>query len=108
MSKTMMMHLRPLALSLALGVTAAAGLASTAVAGQQTSWADKWPEIQAQLQAPAGQQQALATQAAAPAVTDASGASLAPQGAAAAAVNGLGQQLDRNGIPVLQDRGMDD
>jgi hypothetical protein len=107
MSNTAMMHLRPLALSLALGLSAV-GFASTAFAGQQTTWYDKWPEIQAQMQAQAGQQQAFAAQTTAPAVTDAYGASFAaPQIAATAAVNGAGEHIDHNGIPVLQDRGME-
>ena len=105
---TVITHLRPLALSLALGLSAAAGLASAAQAGQTYSYeTDVWPQVQAQLQAHQPQQEALATQAVAPAITDGSGASLAPQSASSVAVNGLGEHVDHTGIPVLQDRGMD-
>lgn len=41
-------HLRSGILSLVLGA-AALGAASAAFAGEETSWYDKWPDIQAQL-----------------------------------------------------------
>jgi hypothetical protein len=107
---TMARQLRPLALSLVLGLGAATGLAAAAHAdGRTYSYeTDVWPRIQAERAAQAQMQQAQ-VQSPTTASDAFSGSSAAPEQNAAntAAVNGLGERVDHNGIPVLQDRGFE-